>query len=59
VTATQTPPLLTITNIEAAASAIDGRIDNIPFLYSETLSEITAQELLPRTIESCYVWYLI
>lgn len=41
----QTPPLLTIADVEAAASAIHGRIDNTPFLFSETLSEITGAQL--------------
>ena len=38
-------PLLTLADVEAAANAIKGRIDNTPFLFSETLSEITGAKL--------------
>lgn len=38
-------PLVTLADVEAAAVAIEGRIDNTPFLLSETLSEIAGAEL--------------
>ena len=41
----ETPTLLKLADIEAAASAICGRIDNSPFLLSETLSELTGAQL--------------
>ena len=44
-TISETPPLLTLADVEAAASAICGRVENTPFLLSETLSEITGAQL--------------
>jgi threonine dehydratase len=38
-------PLITIADVEAAAVAIAGQVDETPFLLSETLSEIAGAEL--------------
>jgi threonine dehydratase len=38
-------PLITIADVEAAAIAIAGQVDETPFLLSETLSEIAGAEL--------------
>lgn len=38
-------PLITIDDVRAAATAFDGRIENTPFLHSQTLSELTGAEI--------------
>ena len=42
---TLSDPLVTLADVNAAAAAIDGRVDDSPFLRSETLSEIAGCEL--------------
>ena len=37
--------LISIDDVRAAASAFDGRIDNTPFLHSQTFSELTGAEI--------------
>ena len=39
-----TDALITIGDVRAAAKAFEGRIDNTPFLQSQTLSELTGAE---------------
>ncbi len=38
-------PLITIDDVRAAARAIHGKIDNTPFLDSQTLSELTDADI--------------
>ncbi len=38
-------PLLTLTDVQAAAVRLDGQVSNTPFLHSETLSALTGAEL--------------
>ena len=38
-------PLITIDDVRAAATAFGGRIENTPFLHSQTLSELTGAEI--------------
>lgn len=40
-----TQALVSLDEVRAAATAFDGRIDNTPFLQSQTLSELTGAEL--------------
>ena len=40
-----TDALITVDDVRAAAKAFDGRIDNTPFLHSQTLSELTGAEI--------------
>lgn len=40
-----TQKLITIEDVRAAAAAFDGRIDNTPFLHSQTLSDLTGAEI--------------
>jgi threonine dehydratase len=44
-TTLNSPSLLTVADVEKAAQAMRGRIDDTPFLFSETLSEITGAQL--------------
>ena len=37
--------LITIDNVRAAARAIHGKVDNTPFLHSQTLSELTGADI--------------
>ena len=41
----QVTPLITLADIQTAAAAINGHVDNTPFLRSETLSEIIGAEI--------------
>ncbi|WP_447763500.1 threonine ammonia-lyase [Sphingopyxis panaciterrae] len=40
-----TPPLISLEDVERAAAAIAGHVDRTPFVHSETLSQISGAEL--------------